>query len=46
MTPLKDYNIKACQHIQLHQIHKIMIFKIASYDPFKRTLDPLFDKSI
>uniref|UniRef100_A0A671N6Q6 Phosphomannomutase n=1 Tax=Sinocyclocheilus anshuiensis TaxID=1608454 RepID=A0A671N6Q6_9TELE len=28
-------NIKACQHILLHQIHKIMIFKIASYDPFK-----------
>ncbi len=28
-------NIKACQHILLHQIHKIMIFKKASYDPFK-----------
>ncbi len=28
-------NIKACQHILVHQIHKIMIFKIASYDPFK-----------
>ncbi len=28
-------NIKSCQHILLHQIHKIMIFKIASYDPFK-----------
>ncbi len=27
-------NIKACQHILLHQIHKIMIFKKASYDPF------------
>ncbi len=27
--------IKACQHILLHQIHKIMIFKKASYDPFK-----------
>ncbi len=25
-------NIKACQHILLHQIHKIMIFKKASYD--------------
>ncbi len=31
-------NIKACQHILLHQIHKIMIFKIASYDPFKTFL--------
>ncbi len=29
------FNIKACQCILLHQIHKIMIFKIASYDPFK-----------
>ncbi len=28
-------NIKACQHILLHQKHKIMIFKIESYDPFK-----------
>ncbi len=28
-------NIKACQHILLHQIHQIMIFKKASYDPFK-----------
>ncbi len=28
-------NIKACQHILLHQIHKIMLFKKASYDPFK-----------
>ncbi len=27
-------NIKACQHILLHQIHKIMIFKKESYDPF------------
>ncbi len=27
--------IKACQHILLHQTHKIMIFKKASYDPFK-----------
>uniref|UniRef100_A0A672MFS7 Phosphoinositide phospholipase C n=1 Tax=Sinocyclocheilus grahami TaxID=75366 RepID=A0A672MFS7_SINGR len=26
---------KTCQHILLHQIHKIMIFKKASYDPFK-----------
>ncbi len=32
-------NIKACQHILLHQIHKIMIFKKASYDPFKQVLD-------
>ncbi len=31
-------NIKACQHILLHQIHKIMIFKKASYDPFKGAL--------
>ncbi len=23
------FNIKACQHILLHQIHKIMIFKKA-----------------
>ncbi len=30
-------NIKACQHILLHQIHKIMIFKKASYDPFLLT---------
>ncbi len=30
-----NLNIKACQHILLHQIHKIMIFKKASYDPFK-----------
>ncbi len=30
-------NIKAFQHILLHQIHKIMIFKITSYDPFKKT---------
>ncbi len=28
-------NIKACQHILLHQIHKIIIFKKASYDHFK-----------
>ncbi len=28
-------NIKAFQHILLHQIHKIMIFKKASYDLFK-----------
>ncbi len=27
-------NIKACQHILIHQTLKIMIFKIASYDPF------------
>uniref|UniRef100_A0A673NKM4 WW domain-containing adapter protein with coiled-coil-like n=1 Tax=Sinocyclocheilus rhinocerous TaxID=307959 RepID=A0A673NKM4_9TELE len=25
---------EACQHILLHQIHKIMIFKKTSYDPF------------
>ncbi len=30
--------IKACQHILLHQIHKIIIFKKASYDPFKNHL--------
>ncbi len=35
------FNIKACQHILLHQIHKIMIFKKASYDPFK--YDTRFD---
>ncbi len=29
-------NIKVCQHIMLHQMHKIMIFKIASYEPFSR----------
>ncbi len=29
------FNIKACQHILLHQIHQIIIFKKASYDPFK-----------
>ncbi len=28
------FNIKACQHILLHQMHKIIIFKQASYDPF------------
>ncbi len=28
-------NITACQHILLHQIHNIIIFKKASYDPFK-----------
>ncbi len=27
-------NIKACQHILLHQIHQILIFKIASYKRF------------
>ncbi len=27
-------NIKACQHIMLHQIHKIINFEIASYDPY------------
>ncbi len=27
-------NIKAWRHILLHQIHKIMVFKKASYDPF------------
>ncbi len=26
---------KACQYILLHQIHKIMIIKKASYDPFQ-----------
>ncbi len=31
-------NIKACLHILLHQIHKIMIFKKATYDPFKNIL--------
>ncbi len=31
-------NIKACQHILLYQIHKIMIFKKASYDPFNKFL--------
>ncbi len=34
-------NIKACQHILLHQIHKIMIFKKASYDPFKHKISIL-----
>ncbi len=29
-------NIKACQHILLYQMHKIIIFKLASYDPFKQ----------
>ncbi len=29
-------NTKACQHIFLPQIHKIMIFKKASNDPFKK----------
>ncbi len=29
------FYIKTCQHILLHQIHKIMIFKKASNDPFK-----------
>ncbi len=28
-------NIKACQHILLNQIHKIVIFKKVSYVPFK-----------
>ncbi len=32
-------NIKACQHILLHQIHQIIIFKKASYDPFKNLAD-------
>ncbi len=27
------FYIKACQHVLLHQMQKIMIFKIASYDP-------------
>ncbi len=27
------FNIKTCQHILLHQMHNIMIFKIAPYDP-------------
>ncbi len=26
---------KACQHILLHQIHQIVVFKKASYDPFQ-----------
>ncbi len=26
---------EACHFILLHEIHKILIFKIASYDPFK-----------
>ncbi len=30
-------NIKACQHILLHQIHKVNVFKIASYDSFNKT---------
>ncbi len=34
-------NIKAWQHILLHQIHKIMIFKKESYDPFKLVILPL-----
>ncbi len=38
-------NIKACLHILLHillhQIHKIMIFKKASYDPFNLISPPL-----
>ncbi len=29
------FYITACQHIVLHQIHQIIIFKKASYDPFK-----------
>ncbi len=29
------FNIKAYQHILLHQIHKIMIVLKTSYDPFK-----------
>ncbi len=33
------FNIKACQHILLHQIHQIIIFKIASYDPFNILYD-------
>ncbi len=32
------FTLKACQHILLHQIHKMMIFKKASYDPFKSSL--------
>ncbi len=28
------FYIKVCQHILLHQIHKIMIFNKTSYDPF------------
>ncbi len=38
-------NIKACQHILLHQIHKLMIFKIASYDPFNVEPRLMFCKS-
>ncbi len=30
------FNIKACQHILLHQIHKIKVFKKVSYDPFNK----------
>ncbi len=32
------FYIKSYQHIVLHQIHKIMIFKKASYDPFKNVI--------
>ncbi len=39
-------NIKACQHILLHQKHKIMIFKKASYDPFKTWITILLVWSI
>ncbi len=38
-------NIKACLHILLHQIHKIMISKKASYDPFKAGLFRHFDNN-
>ncbi len=31
-------NIKSCQHILLHQIHKIMNFKMELYEHFKNLL--------
>uniref|UniRef100_A0A673KZB4 Uncharacterized protein n=1 Tax=Sinocyclocheilus rhinocerous TaxID=307959 RepID=A0A673KZB4_9TELE len=40
--PINPTAAAACQHILLHQIHKIMIFKIASYDPFKYQRSILF----
>ncbi len=36
------FYIKACQHILLHQIHKIIFFKNASYDPFKLVTEHIF----
>ncbi len=38
-----NINVK-CQHILLHQIHKIMIFKKASYDSFKKIVRNLKKK--